>query len=204
MSFLSPCASTSESCYSHLTHYLIRVFGVWLLFINWKNTIINVSFLFAVLSALHRLKKSPNTFIPVHMHLGPRTRSSQVSLWNLPEELILYILKGLPIRDLLSMRAVSTWSKSSPSLFVRGKHSWFICKIFYLWNSMAYNRIWFVMQVNSSFRDIIDGCSTLWNTASFQDVWPSSNNIQHFEKYVHITKTILWAWQIWKWKLHKT
>lgn len=84
-----------------------------------------------VLSALHRLKKSPNTFIPVHMHLGPRTRSSQVSLWNLPEELILYILKGLPIRDLLSMRAV-----------------------------------------NSSFRDIIDGCSTLWNTASFQDVWP--------------------------------
>lgn len=93
------------------------------------------------LSALHRLKKSPNTFIPVHMHLGPRTRSSQVSLWNLPEELILYILKGLPIRDLLSMRAV-----------------------------------------NSSFRDIIDGCSTLWNTASFQDVWPSSNNIQHFEK----------------------
>lgn len=45
------------------------------------------------------------------MHLGPRTRSSQVSLWNLPEELILYILKGLPIRDLLSMRAVSTWSK---------------------------------------------------------------------------------------------
>lgn len=124
------------------------------------------------------------------MHLGPRTRSSQVSLWNLPEELILYILKGLPIRDLLSMRAVSTWSKSSPSLFVGGKHSWFICKIFYLWNSIAYNRIWFVMQVNSSFRDIIDGCSTLWNTASFQDVWPSSNNIQHFEKYVHITKTI--------------
>lgn len=71
-------------------------------------------FLFTVLSALHRLQKSPNTFIPVHMHLGPRTRSSQVSLWNLPEELILYILKGLPIRDLLSMRAVSTQSNSSP------------------------------------------------------------------------------------------
>ncbi|XP_061174985.1 cyclin-F-like isoform X2 [Saccostrea echinata] len=94
-----------------------------------------------VLSALNRLQKSPNKFIPVHMHLGPRTRSSQVSLWNLPEELILCILKSLHIKDLLSMRAV-----------------------------------------NSSFRDIIDGCSTLWNTASFLDTWPSSNNIQHFEK----------------------
>ncbi|XP_062599123.1 cyclin-F-like isoform X1 [Saccostrea cucullata] len=93
------------------------------------------------LSALNRLQKSPNTFIPVHMHLGPRTRSSQVSLWNLPEELILCILKSLHIKDLLSMRAVS-----------------------------------------SSFRDIIDGCSTLWNTTSFSDTWPSSNNIQHFEK----------------------
>lgn len=102
------------------------VLGVWHL--NWKNIIVNVFvFLFTVLSALHRLQKSPNTFIPVHMHLGPRTRSSQVSLWNLPEELILYILKGLPIRDLLSMRAVSTQSKSSPC---ERKHS----KILNNWN----------------------------------------------------------------------
>lgn len=136
-------------------------------------------FLFTVLSALHRLQKSPNTFIPVHMHLGPRTRSSQVSLWNLPEELILYILKGLPIRDLLSMRAVSTQSNSSPC---ERKH----LKILDNWNHCFMKNNFFV-QVNSSFRDIIDSCSTLWNTASFQDVWPSSNNIQHFEKYVHIT-----------------
>lgn len=158
------------------------------------------------MSALHRLKKSPNTFIPVHMHLGPRTRSSQVSLWNLPEELILYILKGLPIRDLLSMRAVSIWSIKvlSISLCERKTFMIYLQKFLLMEFNRFYNRIWFVMQVNSSFRDIIDGCSTLWNTASFQDVWPSSNNIQHFEKYVHITKTILWAWQIWKWKLHKT
>lgn len=136
-------------------------------------------FLFTVLSALHRLQKSPNTFIPVHMHLGPRTRSSQVSLWNLPEELILYILKGLPIRDLLSMRAVSTQSNSSPC---ERKH----LKIWDNWNHCFMKNNFFV-QVNSSFRDIIDSCSILWNTASFQDVWPSSNNIQHFEKYEHIT-----------------
>ena len=41
----------------------------------------------------------------------------------------------------------------------------------------------FILQVNSSFRDIIDSCSTVWNATSFQDAWPSSNNIQHFEKY---------------------
>jgi hypothetical protein len=38
------------------------------------------------------------------------------------------------------------------------------------------------LQVNSVFRDIIDDCSTVWNAASFQDTWPSANNIQYFEK----------------------
>ena len=40
------------------------------------------------------------------MHLRPRTRS-QMTIWNLPEELILYIVKGLHIRDILNLKAVS-------------------------------------------------------------------------------------------------
>lgn len=63
-------------------------------------------YFFTVLNALSKFQKSPNTFIPVHMHLRPRTRS-QMTIWNLPEELLLYIIKGLHIRDVLNLRAVS-------------------------------------------------------------------------------------------------
>lgn len=63
-----------------------------------------------VLNALSKFQKSPNTFIPVHMHLRPRTRS-QMTLWNLPEELILFIIKGLHIRDILNLRAVHPYFK---------------------------------------------------------------------------------------------
>ncbi|KAK3089144.1 hypothetical protein FSP39_001220 [Pinctada imbricata] len=39
------------------------------------------------------------------MHLRPRTRS-QLTIWGLPEEVILFILRGLHIKDILNMRAV--------------------------------------------------------------------------------------------------
>ncbi|XP_052068580.1 cyclin-F-like isoform X1 [Mytilus californianus] len=63
-----------------------------------------------LLNALSKFQKSPNTFIPVHMHLRPRTRS-QMTIWNLPEELLLYIIKGLHIRDVLNLRAVHPYFK---------------------------------------------------------------------------------------------
>ena len=64
-----------------------------------------------MLNALSKFQKSPNTFIPVHMHLRPRTRS-QMTIWNLPEELILYIVKGLHIRDILNLKAVHPYFKN--------------------------------------------------------------------------------------------
>lgn len=68
---------------------------------------IHIQFFFiSVISALSKFQKSPNTFIPVHMHLRPRTRS-QVTIWNLPTEIVLYIFKGLHIKDILNMRLVS-------------------------------------------------------------------------------------------------
>ncbi|XP_033757266.1 cyclin-F-like isoform X2 [Pecten maximus] len=60
-----------------------------------------------VLSALSKLQKSPNTFIPVHMHMQLRPRKhNQLTIWNLPEEVLLLILKGLHVRDILNMRTV--------------------------------------------------------------------------------------------------
>ncbi|XP_069123772.1 cyclin-F-like isoform X2 [Argopecten irradians] len=60
-----------------------------------------------VLSALSKLQKSPNTFIPVHMHMQLRPRKHhQLTIWNLPEEVLLLILKGLHVRDILNMRTV--------------------------------------------------------------------------------------------------
>ncbi|OWF42166.1 cyclin-F-like isoform X2 [Mizuhopecten yessoensis] len=63
-----------------------------------------------VLTALSKFQKSPNTFIPVHMHMQLRPRKhNQLTIWHLPEEVILYILKGFHIRDILSMRTVHSY-----------------------------------------------------------------------------------------------
>ncbi|XP_064617848.1 cyclin-F-like isoform X2 [Liolophura sinensis] len=59
-----------------------------------------------VLRGLGRLPRTPDQqFIPVHMHLGPRTRS-QVTIWSLPEEVLLHLLTGLHVTDVLNMRLV--------------------------------------------------------------------------------------------------
>ncbi|XP_067671880.1 cyclin-F-like [Haliotis asinina] len=59
-----------------------------------------------VIQSISRLQRSPeNVFIPVHTQLRPRTRSS-VTIWHLPEEILLHFLKGLQIKDLLNMRVV--------------------------------------------------------------------------------------------------
>lgn len=68
----------------------------------------HVTIFFSVIKGLGRFPKIPeNTFIPVHEHvMRPRTRSC-VTMWSLPEELILHQLKWLHVRDLLNMRRVS-------------------------------------------------------------------------------------------------
>ncbi|XP_050393058.2 cyclin-F isoform X1 [Patella vulgata] len=60
----------------------------------------------SLLKSLGQLQKSPeNAFIPVHSHVRPRTRSS-VTMWHLPEEICLHLLKHLHIKDLLNMKIV--------------------------------------------------------------------------------------------------
>ncbi|KAL4239671.1 hypothetical protein ACF0H5_000477 [Mactra antiquata] len=49
-------------------------------------------------------QRSPNEFIPVHKHL--RSYSHRLAIWDLPEEIIVHLLKILHVRDLLSMRQV--------------------------------------------------------------------------------------------------
>lgn len=60
-----------------------------------------------VIRSLSRLqRRSESAFIPIHVTAtGPRTRS-RVTIWNLPEEVLILLLKGLHVRDLLTMRAV--------------------------------------------------------------------------------------------------
>ncbi|XP_060084118.1 cyclin-F-like [Ylistrum balloti] len=66
-----------------------------------------MSFVSFLLSALSKFQKSPNTFIPVHMHMQLRPRKhNQLTIWHIPEEVLLYILKGLHIRDILNMKMV--------------------------------------------------------------------------------------------------
>ncbi|ESO84228.1 hypothetical protein LOTGIDRAFT_108005 [Lottia gigantea] len=68
-----------------------------------------IFFYFSVLKSLGQLQKSPeNAFIPVHCQLRPRTRSS-VTLWHLPEEICLHLLKHLHIKDLLNMKLVHSY-----------------------------------------------------------------------------------------------
>ena len=49
-------------------------------------------------------QRSPNEFIPVHKHL--RSYRPRLTVWNLPEEIMIQLLKSLHVKDLLSMRAV--------------------------------------------------------------------------------------------------
>ena len=64
-------------------------------------------FFFSVPSSIGKCKivrRHPQGNLPV-IH-RPRTRSA-VTIWSLPEELLLHLLKGLHVKDLLNMRAVS-------------------------------------------------------------------------------------------------
>ena len=49
-------------------------------------------------------QRSPNEFIPVHKHL--RSYRPRLTVWSLPEEILIQLLKSLHVKDLLSMRAV--------------------------------------------------------------------------------------------------
>ncbi|KAH3860757.1 cyclin-F-like isoform X2 [Dreissena polymorpha] len=49
-------------------------------------------------------QKSPKEFIPVHKYL--RSYSQRLTMWDLPEEILVHLLKSLHIRDLLSMKQV--------------------------------------------------------------------------------------------------
>lgn len=62
------------------------------------------SHLFSVLRVLGGLQRSPNEFIPVHKHL--RSYRPSLTIWNLPEEIVIQLLKSLHVKDLLSMRVV--------------------------------------------------------------------------------------------------
>lgn len=57
-----------------------------------------------VMRMLSGLQKSPNEFIPVHKHL--RNFHQRLTIWDLPEEIIIHLLKSLHIKDLLSMKQV--------------------------------------------------------------------------------------------------
>ncbi|KAL3876589.1 hypothetical protein ACJMK2_034420 [Sinanodonta woodiana] len=66
-----------------------------------------------ILKALSGFQHQRNTFIPVHKHLRPRPQSERtVTIWNLPEEILVYIMKGLHMQDLLSMKLVHSYFNS--------------------------------------------------------------------------------------------
>lgn len=92
-----------------------------------------------VLRMLNGLQTSPNEFIPVHKHL--RKYHTRLTIFDLPEEIIVHLLKTLHIKDLLSMR-----------------------------------------QVHSYFRTVIDRNQSVWGCVTFQNTWPSSANLHHFDK----------------------
>lgn len=96
-----------------------------------------------VVRMLNRLQTSPNEFIPVHKHL--RSCHPRLTIWDLPEEIIVHLLKGLHVRDLLNM-----------------------------------------CQVHPYFRTVIERNQSVWGCVTFQDSWPSANNLHHFNKAAQI------------------
>ncbi|CAI9720459.1 cyclin-F-like isoform X2 [Octopus vulgaris] len=66
-----------------------------------------------VIRSLSSLQKgSESAFIPIHVTAtGPRTRS-RVTIWNLPEEILILLLKELHIKELLNMRAVHPYFRN--------------------------------------------------------------------------------------------
>ena len=54
---------------------------------------------------LSGLQRSPNEFIPVHKHL--RSCQQRLTIWDLPEEILIHLLKSLHVKDLLNMRQVT-------------------------------------------------------------------------------------------------
>ncbi|GAB1600395.1 cyclin-F-like isoform X2 [Argonauta hians] len=66
-----------------------------------------------VIRSLSSLQRgSESAFIPIHVTAtGPRTRS-RVTIWNLPEEILVLLLKELHIKDLLNMRAVHPYFRN--------------------------------------------------------------------------------------------
>lgn len=83
----------------------IHMFSVKMLFL-FGMLIVNKTdiFLFSVMKMLSGLQRSPNEFIPVHKHL--RSYSQRLTIWDLPEEIIVHLLKTLHVKDLLCMRQV--------------------------------------------------------------------------------------------------
>lgn len=53
---------------------------------------------------LSGIQRSPNEFIPFHKHL--RSYQQRLTIWDLPEEILVQLLKTLHVKDLLSMRQV--------------------------------------------------------------------------------------------------
>lgn len=49
-------------------------------------------------------QKSPNEFVPVHKCL--RSYQQRLTIWDLPEEIVIHLLKSLHVKDLLSMKQV--------------------------------------------------------------------------------------------------
>ncbi|XP_045213462.1 cyclin-F-like isoform X2 [Mercenaria mercenaria] len=96
-----------------------------------------------VMRMLSGLQRSPNEFIPVHKHL--RSCQQRLTIWDLPEEILIHLLKSLHVKDLLSMR-----------------------------------------QVHPYFRDLIDNSQSIWACVTFQESWPSSVNLQHFDKAAEV------------------
>ncbi|NWW89375.1 CCNF protein, partial [Rhynochetos jubatus] len=70
-----------------------------------------------------------------------RKRPRVLTLLSLPEDVLFHVLKGLPVEDILSVRAV-----------------------------------------HSHLKYLVDNHSSVWACASFQEIWPSPNNLKIFVK----------------------
>ncbi|XP_010157581.1 PREDICTED: cyclin-F, partial [Eurypyga helias] len=68
-----------------------------------------------------------------------RKRPRVLTLLSLPEDVLFHVLKGLPVEDILSVRAV-----------------------------------------HSHLKYLVDNHSSVWACASFQEIWPSPNNLKMF------------------------
>ncbi|WAQ97413.1 CCNF-like protein [Mya arenaria] len=81
-----------------------------------------------VLRMVGGLQKSPNEFLPVHKY--HRSFHQGLTIWDLPEEIIVHLLKSLHVKDLLNMRQVHPYfrdlidNSQSVWTFVTFQESW--------------------------------------------------------------------------------